>query len=823
MPVAQDRQRQPKSLADLLLPIGLAADGVVLSRDAAMSATWKFRGPDTDSETHHHMAVLGIRLNQVLRELGDGWMLQVDAIRFASPAYGPEGAFPDTTTRVIDQERRQQFLREGQHYETESFLTATYLPPRPAERRMRRWLFEGQPPDQKGDAERSLDEFTHVVSSLEDRLGSLVRLTRLRSRMEKDELGFETVYDEQLRFIRRCITGVDHPFIRPDIPFYLNDILCPDDFVGGLAPRLGRRHIRVIAIEGFPKASHPGILAALGHLPMEYRWSSRAILLDRESAIRLCDKVRSQWQGQTRRFIDQLLQRFGGPVNLYAQEMVADAEELRGSVASGEVRLVHYSGNFVCMDEDLDRVEAHAALLVKTIRDLGFGARVEDVNAVEALLGTFTADGYRNIRRSYFHTLNLCDLLPLTSVWPGLSENPSPLMPPHSPPLLYAATAGSTPFRLHLHARHEVGHTLMVGPVGTGKSTLLATLAAQWRRYPRARVFVFDKGYSMFVLTKACGGEFYDIGGRKTAVSFCPLHGLQGAADVKWAVDWLEVLCLLQGLNVNPDQRAQLTGAVARVCAKPSPGLTELCTEVQDESVRDALKDYTLTGTNGHLLDAQHDALGDGEFVTFEMEHLMGMGEKAVVPVLLYLFHRIERRLDGAPTLVILDEAWLYLRHELFRERVRQWLRTLRKENAAVVLATQTVSDIYNSPIRDVVLESTPTKILLPNTEALNTASRQFYDHLGLNDREIELVQKSEPKREYYCVSPLGRRLISLGLGRVALSFVGVNGADERKSVEKLMEAYPERWQSEWLRARGLADWATYYEELEAQKEGTIA
>jgi type IV secretion system protein VirB4 len=280
---------------------------------------------------------------------------------------------------------------------------------------------------------------------------------------------------------------------------------------------------------------------------------------------------------------------------------------------------------------------------------------------------------------------------------------------------------------------------------------------------------------------------------------------------------------MLQGLRVNPQQRSQITAAVVRSCAKPSPGLTELCAEIQDEAVRQALKDYTLTGSGGHLLDAQRDMLGQGKFITFEMQHLMGMGEKAVVPVLLYLFRQIEKRLDGTPTLVILDEAWLYLRHELFRETVREWLRTLRRENAAVVLATQTVSDIYNSPIRDVILESCPTKILLPNSEALNPASREFYDHLGLNDREIELLQKSQPKREYYCVSPLGRRMISLGLGKVALSFVGVNGAEERRAVEKLMEAYPDRWQSEWLRARGLEDWATYYEELEQQNKERIA
>lgn len=814
---------RPKSIGDLLLPVGLVADGVLLSRDGAMSATWRFRGPDMASETNDYMAVMSSRANQVLRDLDNGWMLQADAIRSASPGYCSPGSFPDTTTRVIDEERRQQFMREGQHFETEHYLTATYLPPPTAEAKMKPWLFEGQPEGHKGDAQRALEQFTHSVKSFEHRLGSLVSMTRLKSRVQQNEGGFQTVYDEQLRFVRRAITGIDHPFVRPDVPFYLNDLLCPEDLVGGLAPRLGRRHIRVIAIEGFPKAAHPGILSELEHLPLAYRWSTRAIILNRETGIRVCDKARAQWHGQVRKLLDLILQRVGGPVNLHAQEMVHDAEELRASVASGDVRLVHYCGAFVCMNEGLDRVEDSAAYLVKTIRNLGFGARVEDVNAVEAWLGTLPADGYRNVRRSYMHTLNLCDLIPTTSIWPGLAENPSPLMPPHSPPLLYAATAGSTPFRVNLHATSDVGNVLVVGPVGSGKSTLLATLVAQWRRYENAQVFVFDKGYSMSVLTKACGGEFYDIGGEKSALSFCPLHGLKGAADVSWAVDWLEALCMLQGLTLNPSQRAELTSAVVRSCAKPSPGLTELCTEVQDRDIRHALNDYTLTGSHGHLLDAQKDLLGHGKFITFEMHHLMEMGEKAIVPVLLYLFHEIEKRLDGSPTLIILDEAWLYLLHPFFRERVRQWLKTLRKANAAVVLATQSISDIYNSPIRDVILESCPTKILLPNTEARNPASREFYDHLGLNDREIEMIQKGEPKREYYWVSPLGRRMISLGLGGVALSFVGVNGIEQRRAVETLIETHPDGWQGEWLRARGLAEWAGYLEELEAQKKERVA
>jgi type IV secretion system protein VirB4 len=246
----------------------------------------------------------------------------------------------------------------------------------------------------------------------------------------------------------------------------------------------------------------------------------------------------------------------------------------------------------------------------------------------------------------------------------------------------------------------------------------------------------------------------------------------------------------------------------------PTRTLTELSANVQDTEIREALQYYTLSGAMGHLLDADEDMLGDGRFLTFETEHLMNLGEKAVVAVLLYLFRRIEKRLDGTPTLVPLDEAWVYLRHPLFRERVRDWLKTLRKFNGAVLLATQNLSDIFNSPIRDVVLESCPTKLLLPNSEAVNPASRQFYESIGLNDREIETMQKSIPKRHYYVVSPVGRRLISLGLGGVALAFVGVNGREERQALEDVIASYGASWPVEWLKVHGLEEWAAYLEEL---------
>ncbi|MGA2600805.1 MAG: conjugal transfer protein TrbE [Bryobacteraceae bacterium] len=813
-----EHRANPRGLADLLLPHALIDDGILLQQDGSLLTGWTYRGPDMMSAAPAEMDALSSRLNSVLR-LGSGWMLQCDAIRSRAPGYPVQGAFPDGVTRVIDDERRQQFMQEGAHYESEYFLTLTYLPPLEAEERMKGWMFEGGGQQSANrTAEQILDRFSNRVDVFENVFGQLFQTERLKRMTVADDYGFSRVHDRLLRYLRRCVSGEDHPFALPDIPYYLNELLACEDFHGGIEPRIGRKHMRVIAIDGFPKMSSPGILRELDNLPIEYRWNTRAVLIDPEEARGLLDMHRKKWRSKIRGWKDQIFKTQSGAIDIHAQQMAADAEQAMGVAASGDVQFAQYSANVICLDEDPIRLYENTRAVMKTIQNLGFSCRIETINAVEAWRGSLPGDGYSNVRRIMLHTLNLADMLPITSVWAGLRENPSAMMPKHSPPLLFAATSGATPFRVNLHVS-DLGHTLVVGPSGAGKSTALGLIAAQWFRYPRAQVFAFDRGYSIWMLTEAAGGAFYDLAGPKTDLAFCPLKDIDGESDVQWAVGWIEVLCELNGLKFGPKHRNAVAEAVLRLQLSPTRTLTELSANVQDTDIRDALQHFTVMGPMGSLLDADRDMLGNGRFLSFETENLMQLDDKAVIPVLLYLFRRIEQRLDGSPTLVLLDEAWSYLQHGLFRNQLRDWLKTMRRKNAVVVMATQQISDIANSDIADVVLENCPTKILLPNAESKNPGSRAFYERVGLNERELDILQVSVPKQHYYVVSKLGRRLVDLGVGKVALAWVGVNGREERQVVENVIEQFGEAWRTEWLRLRGLAKWADYLRSLE-EREG---
>jgi type IV secretion system protein VirB4 len=356
----------------------------------------------------------------------------------------------------------------------------------------------------------------------------------------------------------------------------------------------------------------------------------------------------------------------------------------------------------------------------------------------------------------------------------------------------------------------------VIGPTGSGKSTLLGILVAQQFRYTDAQVFVFDKGYSMLPLVWAAGGQHYDIAGEHGDLAFCPLARIHETSEQTWATEWLEQLCELQGVAITPASRAEIYRAVLQLGQSTTEAgqrtLTHLVTTLQDQRLRDALQPYTLRGMAGSLLDAETDSLGIDPFQVFDMEHLMNKGDKLVLPVLAYLFHRIEQRFNGEPTLLVLDEAWILFGHPAFKTRIREWLKVLRKANVAVVFATQSLTDLTRSGMADVIFESCPTKILLPNPEALTDASRPVYEAIGLNARQIEILSRATPKRQYYQIHPDGKRLFELGLSAPELAFVGATGKEDLARIRALRSLLGDAWPAAWLRERGQHDAATLWE-----------
>jgi type IV secretion system protein VirB4 len=564
-----------------------------------------------------------------------------------------------------------------------------------------------------------------------------------------------------------------------------------------------------VSIEGFPSESYPGILALLSELPYEYRWSTRFIFMDQHEAEAHLEKYRKKWRQKVVGFFDKLFKTNTGVVDRDALAMVDDAERGIAEIKSGQTAHGYYTSVIVVMDNNCQRADAHALEIYEAVNTIGFAARIETVNAVEAYLGSLPAHSAENIRRPFVSTDNLSHLMPTSTTWTGSATAPCPHYPPGAPALMHCVTRGSTAFRYNLHDG-DLGHTLIFGPTRSGKSVFLATLVAHLRQYKDITVFAFDKGNSLYALTRAIhastgrqDGLHIRLGDDDSPLAFCPLQFLETKADRAWAMNWIDTILRLNDLQTTPEQRNEIGLAITSMYESSSCSISEFVYTVQDDAIRRALHQYTSDGSAGQLLDAPHDDLALANFTVFEIEELMKMDERYALPVLLYIFRRIERCLKGQPAVVILDEAWLMLGHPVFRSKIKEWLKVFAKANCAVVMATQSLSDAANSGILDVMVESCPNKTFLPNPNARETFA--LYERMGLNERDVEIIATAKPKRHYYYSSPLGKRLFELALGDVALSFVAQSDKETISEIRQLEERYGDDWVNAWLQQRGLA------------------
>ena len=792
-------RRPATRLADFLPWAALVGDGVVLNKDGSFQRTARFRGPDLDSAVPAELIAVAGRINNALRRLGSGWAVFVEAQRHPASSY-PASRFPDAASALVDAERKADFEEEGVHFESSYFLSFLYLPPAEDAARAERFLYEGRERAEGADAREVLRGFV-------DRTNRVLQLVE----------GFmpESAWlddAETLTYLHATISTKRQRVRVPEVPMYLDALLADLPLTGGLEPRLGTAHLRVLTVVGFPTATTPGILDELNRLAFPYRWATRAVMLDKTDATRLLTKIRRQWFAKRKSIAAILKEVMTNEASVLldtdAHNKAMDADAALQELGQDMIGQAYVTATVTVWDDVARIADEKLRLVEKVIQSRDFTCMVETVNAVEAWLGSLPGHVYANVRQPPVSTLNLAHMIPLSAVWAG------PAKDEHfgGTPLFFARTEGSTPFRFSLHVG-DVGHTLVIGPTGAGKSVLLALMALQFRRYAGSRVFAFDFGGSIRAAALAMRGDWHDLGGSLTegaedSVSLQPLAGIHDVPERAWAADWIVAILMREGITITPDVKEHLWSALTSLASAPlgERTITGLSVLTQSTALKQALRPYCIGGPYGRLLDAESERLGEASVQAFETEGLIGTG--AAPAVLAYLFHRIEGRLDGRPTLLIVDEGWLALDDEGFSGQLREWLKTLRKKNASVVFATQSLSDIDGSAIAPAIIESCPTRLFLPNERAIEPQITAIYRRFGLNDRQIEILARATPKRDYYCQSRRGNRLFELGLGDVALAFTAVSSKSDQAAIERVLADYGrDDFVGAWLAERGVA-WA---------------
>lgn len=805
----REYRSKPDRLSDYLPWVGLIAPGVVLNKDGSFQKSFRFRGPDLDSATKAELVTITAQINNVLKRLAGGWAIYAEAQRIKSSQY-PESVFPDRISLLIDEERKRYFAA-GNHYENNYFFTLLYLPPQETSNRFEKLLIER-------DQEREREAYSAHLKAF---LTEADRVYHLFSELLVEATPLDD--EETLTYLHSCVSPKIHRVKAPEIPMYLDAILVDTPLIGGLEPRLGDHHLRTVSVLGFPGTSIPGLLDNLNRLNFEYRWVTRFISLDKEDAKAEINRYRKQWfakrKGVMTMIRETVAQTESAMVDSDALNKSIDADMAVQEVSDDAVSYGYFTATVTVMDTDSTQVEKKIRAIEKTINSLGFTVVLETLNAVDAWFGSLPGLCRANVRRPLFNSLNLAHVFPLSAVWAGPEINKHL----NAPVLMHAQTPDYTPFRLDLHVG-DVGHTMIVGPTGAGKSVLLATLAAQFRRYESAQVYFFDKGGSCRVLTAGVGGDFFDLADEYAGtLSFQPLADIDQERERSWAAEWIYDFLREEKVDVDPDVKKTVWTALNALATSPREQrtITGLTLVLQDVKLRQALEPATLNGAFGKLFDASAASLDYGRWQAFEMEKLMNT-PAAVAPTLSYLFHRLEQRFTGAPTLLILDECWLFLDNPVFAAKIREWLKVLRKANVAVVFATQSLRDIQSSPIAPAIMDSCLTKIYLANSNAFDEQTAAAYRSFGLNTREIEIISTATPKRQYYYRSVKGSRLFELALGPLALAYSAASSKEDQRMVRQILaEKGKEGFNDEWLKYKNLPQALNVYHELsDSMKKG---
>lgn len=554
---------EPARVGHLTFWDSMPHPGCLQQKDGSYLACVRFRGPDLASALNSALVLQATRLNSLIRRLGGGWGLMVEARRHAVTGY-PQSVWPDPVSRLVDDERRQHYQQADTFFHTDTVLTLVYRPPAQPWRGWERVLYRGLP--QTGDDGASVQGFTEEVDRIAGLLGECcVDVTRLTER-------------SLLTYLASTVNPVTHPVHVPTPACYLDTYLTATDlhreYLAGARPvwlrwpRLGDEWLRCVSIKAYPVSTQPGILDSLSQLPIAHRAVLRYIPLEHALAVRELRKYRRAHYGMRKGVGAMMSERLTGKTPELLEQIALDHETeaniAQAELQRGDVSYGYLTQTVVVSDTDFARATAKAEQIAHILNAREFVAKVETVNTMDAWVGSLPGNMYANVRRPLLHSYNLAHLFPATSPWAGPERNDHL----QGPPLMRTTGRGHTPFNLDTYDG-DVGMAYIAGPVGAGKSFALAMMACQWLKYPGAAVRVFDTGQSMRCMTYAVGGQWFDI-----AQELARLAGGEGKLDDAttrpWGSPWLPPLhnhwqCFeLESLLQTPDMLAHVMRGLLR-------------------------------------------------------------------------------------------------------------------------------------------------------------------------------------------------------------------------------------------------------------------
>lgn len=720
-----------------------------------------------DSETLNHMAAVR---DVVMRGIANSnLMLYCHVIRrrvaaeLSTPQ--PEGFARDLDTAW------QERLRGKQLYINDIILMLVRRPARGKVgfvERLTKWGHGKRSPEERlAEQARELRELDGARTNL------MSALSRYGPRVLERYQGTMGICSEPLEILSALYNGEMQPLLEPTgdaghyLPYKRISFGLDALHLKGSSAETSRFGA-IVSIKDYPATTSPGMLDNLLRLPHELTMTESFAFVDRQIA----DERIGLALRRLRAASDE--------TTTLRQGLLGAKDELTGGAAAyGEHHLsVHVrAGSLPALDAAVADVQASLA-------DIGAVSVREDLNLESAFWGQFPGNAEFIARKALVSTANLSGLISLHGFPIGV-----PAGGPWGEPITVLETTSSTPYFFNLHSG-DLGNFTLIGPSGSGKTVVLNFLIAQSQKF-NPRTFFFDKDRGAEIFIRAIGGH-YDVLRPGKPTGFNPLQLPSTAANQAFLRQWLSQMLTPMGGQLTADENAIIASAVEANFDQPVEHrqlryLVELLAggarPVRGD-LASRLAPWYGAGEHAWLFDNARDQLTlDTRTAGFDMTSLLD-NPVLRTPAMMYLFHRVDERLDGTPSMIVIDEGWKALDDEVFVHRLKDWMKTIRKRNGVVGFATQSASDAIESKIAATIIEQSATQLFMSNPKA---QASDYCDGFGLTEHELDLIRSLPEHLRCVLVKQSGSSVVArLDMGDMPDAMTILSGRES--SVRKLDE-----------------------------------
>lgn len=812
----------------------LHKDGEVEAcKDSSLLMAWEIKGLDADGSSNEDVAAMLNALDSAYKQLSPHALTLQWIVHRRRVSEYQRGTFENKYSDLIDQNRSKEFL-SGNNFYNRHYAVIRLNPSKGANlfaERMGFYMKEG---------ENTVSAFVKSLMTLfSDNHAFAYNQKELDMQVNRfktvadgflqvtSALRFEPLVSDKLHgFLRRCanpLSTQDIVGFNPNVKNQFDDDKISDvvlEEANGMMRFTQDSNVLYAmgtSLSEVPSFTAQGSLDVLMTSPYEITFSHTFRFASKDEADKHCKAVRRFNKLTAHSPASWVLAAVrGGEINEDVQNNAKlaasdSANDAIGLIAMNAAFYGHYNLSILVYGDSEASAEFHQKDVMSKLRFVGMTPITENLNLISAYTTTLPGMQSENRRWHFIEVENLSDLTPFLTVTSGQQENSylSKQTGRYAPSLAVFQTNYSTPYYFNFHSG-DVGHTFVVGPTGTGKSVIMNLLLSQWRKYTPSQVYIFDKDYSCKIPTIIQGGTHIDLASSDTDdIKLNPFKLIQDEKHHQWLAKFVESLILSKSTKskLTAEESRLIWEAIKSVAHIEDPNLHSLSyvNTLLPLHLRDDLEIWTQGHQLGHIFDNVEDNFDLGTFTCIEMGTVMA-NPTIARPFMDYAFYRIQEQLSQSryktpvPTVIYIEECWFLLEDEVFSEKLRDWLKTLRKLCATVVMATQSPEDLAESKIFSTLRDNIPTRIFLPNRNATSDSlSRLYSSQFELNSAQIDDIARAIPKRDYLITQPGASRMVRVNIDKQSLAILR-SDAVAMASFHKHQESNKQNWIDSYIK-----------------------